>query len=114
MRGQTLSEGSRSGNRHDGSSRMRWIGRLPKSSTASNVLLPGTHTSTGYVTIAVRLSFITAFRIGRIACEPGANFTSSTTGDGIWPFCLTVTVVLPDAVVLRWIEPSTLSVVNSQ
>ena len=29
------------------------IGRPPKSSTASNVLLPANHTSTGHVTIAV-------------------------------------------------------------
>ena len=91
------------------------MGREPKSSTASYVFAPENHTSTGYVTIAVRLSFMTALRIGRIACFPGLNLTSSTTGDGIWPSCLTVTVVRPPViVVLLAIEPSTLSVVNSQ
>ena len=91
------------------------MGRVPKSSTASNVLRPPNHTSTGNVTIAVCASFITAFRIVRMGCEPFANFTSSTTGEGIWPSCLTVTVVRPPVVVtLRAIAPSTLSVVNSQ
>ena len=46
-RGQTLSDGSRSGKRQCGSSTILSILRAPKSSTASNVLLPLNHTSTG-------------------------------------------------------------------
>jgi hypothetical protein len=56
-----------------------------------------------------------ALGIGRIGAPLAANRTWSTTGDGICPSCRTVTVVRPPvAVVARWIDPSTLSVVNSQ
>ncbi len=57
-----------------------------------NVRLPLNHTSTGYVTSAVTLSVITAFRIGRMAGPVCVNFTSSTTGDGICPAWRIVTL----------------------
>ena len=46
-RGQTLSDGSRSGNRHCGSSTIRSMRRPPKSNTAWNVRRPLNQTSTG-------------------------------------------------------------------
>ena len=81
--GQTLSLGSRSGNRHPGSSVIVVIGRAPKSSVAWNVRLPANHTSTGQVTSAVVASTIFALAIGLIAGPEAANCTLSTTGDGI-------------------------------
>ena len=53
---------------------------------------------------------------GTTAPAPGANSTRSTTGEGICPSCLTVTVVgpPPSGAVTLAIEPSTRSVVNSQ
>src|SRR6185436_20938219 len=96
-RGHRLSLGSRSGKRQCGSSMTLLIFRPPKSSWALNVLLPANHTSTGQVTTAVTLSSILALLIARIAGPAGWKETSSTTGDGIWPSCRTVTVVfLPD------------------
>lgn len=113
-RGQALSAASRSGNRQPGSSFTRTILRGPKFSAALKVLLPPNHTSTGQVTIAVALSIIRLLVIGLMAGPFGANWTLSTTGDGICPSCRTVTVVLPPAVVIPVIEPSTASVVKSQ
>ncbi len=55
--------------------------------------LPGNHTSTGYVTIAVFASAILLFAIALIGGPVGANSTFSITGAGICPFCRTVTVV---------------------
>src|SRR5450830_401385 len=113
-RGHLSSVTSRSGNRHAGSRVIFSILRAPKSSAALNVRLPPNHTSTGYVTMAVTLSVITAFGMARSFAPVGANCTLSTTGDGICPSCLTVTVVFPLALSTPEIDPSTDSVVNSQ
>src|ERR1019366_8114105 len=112
-RGQTLSDGSRSGNRQNGSRVIFSILRAPKVSSALNVRLPANQTSTGQVTIADALSAILLFGIGLMAAPLGSNCTLSTTGDGICPSWRTVTVVRPPAEVTFWIEPSTLPVVQS-
>ena len=109
-----LSVTTRLGNRHAGSRMILSIPRGPKSRSAWKVRLPPNQTSTGHVTIAVTLSTIVLLGIGLIAGPCGANRTLSTTGDGIWPSCLTVTLVREPAVATRSIEPSTDSVVNSQ
>jgi hypothetical protein len=77
------------------------------------VRLPPNHTSTGYVTSAVTLSVMTAPGGMRTRGPLSCSFTASTTGEGIWPFCRTVTVVRDPRVLKSAIEPSTLSVANS-
>lgn len=72
-RGQTLSLGSRSGNRRNGSSVIRVISRPPKSSSARKVRLPPNDTSTGQVSTAVTLSVIRLLAIGLIGGPCGAN-----------------------------------------
>src|SRR5262245_31102923 len=109
-----LSAGSWSGKRQPGSKTIHSIFRAPNFSSARKDLLPLNHTSTGYVTIAVTLSIIFAFGMGRIAGPVGANRTLSTTGEGICPASRTVTVVVPPDVVTLSIDGSTDSVVNNQ
>src|SRR5665213_2126540 len=113
-RGQELSPGLLSGNRAPGSNVTDSILRPPKSSTALNVLLPLSQTSTGHVTIAVFASTIFAFFIGWIAGPVAANLTCRMTGDGMPPASCTDTVVRFPLVVMLAIDPSTDSVVNNQ
>ena len=88
--------------------------REPNVNGASKVRLPLNQTDVGHVTIAVTLSIIRLRAMGLIAGPEGANSTSSTTGDGIAPSCRTVTTVRVPLRLTFWIDPSTLSVANSQ
>src|SRR5690606_12328642 len=78
--GQTLSVTSLSGKRPFGSSVIFLIFLGPKSSTASNVLLPSHHTSTGHATSTVFSSKTLELDIALIASLPASNSTFSTTG----------------------------------
>ena len=91
-----------------GIERDRSIAR-PPAMTAWNVRLPLNQTSTGQVTSAVRSFSIFALPASGLpslvavtfnGAPFSANCTCSTTGDGIWPSCRTVTVVRVPAVVV--------------